>query len=233
MIADTTTTVTAQLSAAASAAAQSWGLGDVLALGEPSRAEPELEFTGRGVLVEFTGRAAGELAIVVDDALAEQLLDSPVRPPDLVTALGPAVTAACLAFGGASPARIQPMDSRMALRRVLAIGESAAVLLTDGGAARAAVAVGSERPAPAPTAGRLDLLRGVEMEATAELGRARMTVNELLALRTGAVLELDRAAGAPADLYVNGRLIARGEVVVVDENYGLRIMQVVSDEAGR
>ncbi|HEY3736447.1 MAG TPA: flagellar motor switch protein FliN [Jatrophihabitans sp.] len=80
-----------------------------------------------------------------------------------------------------------------------------------------------------PTADRLDVLRGVEMAATAELGRVRMTVNDLLALRDGAVIELDRAAGAPADLYVNGRLIAKGEVVVVDENYGLRITQVVTD----
>jgi flagellar motor switch protein FliN/FliY len=57
-----------------------------------------------------------------------------------------------------------------------------------------------------------------------------MTINDLLALRSGAVVELDRAAGAAADLYVNGRLIAHGEVVVVDENYGLRILKVVADD---
>jgi flagellar motor switch protein FliN len=107
-------------------------------------------------------------------------------------------------------------------------------------AVRAAVAVGTDtqaEPVPVaatrPAAERLDLLRGVEMDATAELGRARMTVNDLLSLRTGTVIELDRGAGAPADLYVNGRLIARGEVVVVDENYGLRITHVVNDDAGR
>ena len=233
MIADMTTTLSAQLTAAASAAAQSWGLGGALTLGEPSRTEPELDFTGRSVLVEFAGRGGGELVIVVDDEIAEQLLNSPVRPPDLIAALGPAVTAACLAFGGSSAGRMQTMDGRLAMHRVLSLPESAAVPLTDGDRIRAVVAIGSERSPAAPAAGRLDLLRAVEMEATAELGRAKMTVNELLALHTGAVIELDRAAGAPADLYVNGRLIARGEVVVVDENYGLRIMQVVSDEAGR
>ena len=67
------------------------------------------------------------------------------------------------------------------------------------------------------------------MEVTAELGRTRMTVHELLSLRPGAIIELDRAAGSPADLLVNGRLIARGEVVVVDENFALRITQIVSD----
>jgi flagellar motor switch protein FliN/FliY len=71
------------------------------------------------------------------------------------------------------------------------------------------------------------------MQASAELGRARMTINDLLSLRTGAVIELDRAAGDPADLFVNGRLIARGEVVVVDENYALRITQIVSGEIER
>ncbi|MGH3423217.1 MAG: flagellar motor switch protein FliN, partial [Nocardioidaceae bacterium] len=96
------------------------------------------------------------------------------------------------------------------------------------------------RPAPAveavavaPDAYRpgIELLHGVAMEVTVELGRTRMSVRELLALSPGDVLELDRAAGSPADLLVNGRLIARGEVVVVDENFGLRITGIVSSAA--
>jgi flagellar motor switch protein FliN/FliY len=73
----------------------------------------------------------------------------------------------------------------------------------------------------------LNLLRDVEMTLSVEIGRARMTVRDLLALSPGTVVELDRAAGAPADLLVNGRLIARGEVVVVDEDFGLRITEIV------
>jgi flagellar motor switch protein FliN/FliY len=65
------------------------------------------------------------------------------------------------------------------------------------------------------------------MEVTVELGRTRMTVRELLALAPGAVVELDRAAGSPADLLVNGRLIARGEVVVVDEDFAVRITEII------
>ena len=76
------------------------------------------------------------------------------------------------------------------------------------------------------------MLHGVDMEVTVELGRTRMTVRELLALAPGAVLELDRAAGSPADLLVNGRLIARGEVVVVDEDFGLRVTEIVDDARG-
>ena len=69
---------------------------------------------------------------------------------------------------------------------------------------------------------------------TAELGRTRMNVRDLLALSPGAVVELDRAAGSPVDLLVNGTLIARGEVVVIDEEYGVRISEIVAgQEKGR
>ena len=81
--------------------------------------------------------------------------------------------------------------------------------------------------------GGLDMLHDVEMEVSAELGRTRMSVRELLSLIPGAIVELDRAAGSPADLLVNGRLIARGEVVVVDENFGIRITEIVSPGSER
>lgn len=79
--------------------------------------------------------------------------------------------------------------------------------------------------------GGIELLHGVDMEVTVEIGRTRMTVRDLLELTPGAVLELDRAAGSPADLLVNGRLIARGEVVVIDEDFGLRITEIAVDAA--
>jgi flagellar motor switch protein FliN len=82
------------------------------------------------------------------------------------------------------------------------------------------------RPSPG-----IELLHGVDMEVTVEIGRTRMTVRDLLDLTPGAVLELDRAAGSPADLLVNGRLIARGEVVVIDEDFGLRITEIAVDAA--
>ena len=77
----------------------------------------------------------------------------------------------------------------------------------------------------------LDLLRDVVMEVTVELGRTRMTISELLSLSPGAVVELDRAAASPADLLVNGTLLARGEVVVVDEDFGIRITEIVGPMA--
>jgi flagellar motor switch protein FliN/FliY len=77
----------------------------------------------------------------------------------------------------------------------------------------------------------IEMLHGVIMDVTVELGRTRMSVRDLLALSPGTVLELDRAAGSPADLLVNGRLIARGEVVVVDEDFGLRVTEIVDEAA--
>jgi flagellar motor switch protein FliN/FliY len=83
---------------------------------------------------------------------------------------------------------------------------------------------------PTNTGDRLELLGNVEMDITAELGRTRMTVRELLSLTPGTVVELDRAAGSPVDLFVNGTLIARGEVVVVDEEFGVRVSEIVSSD---
>ena len=88
-----------------------------------------------------------------------------------------------------------------------------------------------DRADAAAIRGGLDMLHDVEMEVPAELGLPRMSVRELLSLSPGAIGELDRAAGSPADLLVNGRLVARGEVVVIDENFGIRITEIVSPGA--
>lgn len=73
----------------------------------------------------------------------------------------------------------------------------------------------------------IDLLAGLEMNVRVELGRTELTVAEVLGLGAGSVIELDRLAGEPVDILVNDRLIARGEVVVVDENFGVRVVEVV------
>jgi flagellar motor switch protein FliN/FliY len=88
--------------------------------------------------------------------------------------------------------------------------------------------------APLPSNGhagdmsQIDLLLDISLQVTVELGRARMKIQEILGLRNGSVIELDRLAGEPADILVNGTLIARGEVVVVDEKFGVRVIEVVS-----
>lgn len=74
----------------------------------------------------------------------------------------------------------------------------------------------------------LDLLLDVKLHVTAELGRKRLTIKEALSLGPGSVVELDKVAGEPVDLLINDKLIARGEVVVIEENFGVRITEVVS-----
>ncbi|HEY8490789.1 MAG TPA: flagellar motor switch protein FliN [Dehalococcoidia bacterium] len=87
----------------------------------------------------------------------------------------------------------------------------------------------------APSAGEqredglgLDLILDVTLRVTVELGRTTMTVQDVLQLGPGSVVELDRVAGEAVDILVNGRLIAKGEVVVVDENFGVRVTEIVS-----
>ncbi|MGH2913372.1 MAG: flagellar motor switch protein FliN [Solirubrobacteraceae bacterium] len=77
-------------------------------------------------------------------------------------------------------------------------------------------------------AGDLRRLSAVPVDLSVEIGRARMSVGETLELREGSVVTLDRLAGEPVDLLVNGTPIARGEVVVIDEQFGLRLTQVLS-----
>lgn len=73
-------------------------------------------------------------------------------------------------------------------------------------------------------------LSDVPMELSVEIGRTQMTVGETLELRAGSIITLDRLAGEPVDLLVNGTPIARGEVVVVDEQFGLRVSEILEDE---
>ena len=74
----------------------------------------------------------------------------------------------------------------------------------------------------------MELLRDVTLQITVELGRARMPIGEILELVNGSIVELNKQAGEAVELYVQGKLIARGEVVIIDENFGIRITSIVS-----
>ena len=66
------------------------------------------------------------------------------------------------------------------------------------------------------------------MEMTVELGRTRKLIREILGMGEGTIIELDKLAGEPVDILVNHKLIAKGEVVVIDENFGVRVTEIVS-----
>jgi flagellar motor switch protein FliN/FliY len=86
--------------------------------------------------------------------------------------------------------------------------------------------------APASTeSATLDLIRDVELDLRIELGRTHMYLEDVLRLGKGAVVPLDKLAGDPVDIYVNGRLIARGEVLVLNDNFCVRVAELISGEA--
>ncbi len=76
--------------------------------------------------------------------------------------------------------------------------------------------------------GNIDLLMDVNLRITVELGRTRLQLRQVLELQQGSVIELDRLAGDPVDVFINERLFARGEVIVVDDKFGVRITELIA-----
>jgi flagellar motor switch protein FliN len=247
----------AALEVAALAAAAAVPVADPLEVGAAVNSSAELPFDGIAVTARFSGPVSGEVLIAIERAVVDALENSPLGSLDVVAALTPALDAATRTLGPVVLSPAQAIEPATAVDGMLAKPNAGVVALTGAAAVRAlvglAIAAVPEAPntpkAPSyptpseagvvtqmpsqtpPVNRRMEMLRDVAMDVTAQIGSTRMTVSELLALSDGAVIELDRAAGAPADLLVNGHLIARGEVVVVDENFGLRITEIVSDEA--
>lgn len=193
--------------------------------------------TATAFVAPFSGARSGEVVLVLDAGVAEALLADPSGEVDLAMAVRPALEAAAGALG---PVVLGPVRTTTAGEADLAVVPAVALLAGDQASAwlalvgtgpAPAASVPAQRAGGSAALGGLDLLRDVEMTLSVEIGRARMTVRELLTLAPGSVVALDRAAGAPADLLVNGRLVARGEVVVVDEDFGLRITEILGAEA--
>ena len=87
-------------------------------------------------------------------------------------------------------------------------------------------------PAPsfstAEGASGLVRVRDIPLEVTVELGRTRLLIRDILDLTPGAIIELDKVAGEPVDLFANGMLVARGEVIVIDDNFGVRVTEIIT-----
>lgn len=184
------------------------------------------------VVAGVVGDGAAEVALVLGAQVALALAEGTGGTIDPAAALQPALLAASDALGGGvlEPARTEVAGS--------VVGPDSEVVALDGAGGTHAWLVVRRRAggAPAGAAPAVPTQRGaalralydVELTLTAEIGRARLPLREVLDLTPGTVLELDRAAGGPADVVVNGRLVARGEVVVVDEDFAIRITEIVS-----
>ncbi len=91
-------------------------------------------------------------------------------------------------------------------------------------------------PAPPPFSEGPDGLgrvRDIPLEVTVELGRTRLLIRDIMDLSAGSIIELDKIAGEPVDLFANGMLVARGEVVVIDDNFGVRVTEIVTAQDRR
>ncbi len=183
---------------------------------------------------EFVGVRSADIALVLNDrtvlAEAAGVDEALAEPAELVR---PAIEAASATLGVGVLGDITEADASAI---VAASGTAVFELTTAAGsigwfAIRLhATAITSAAPAPsAPTSGNLSRISNVEMSLTVEIGRTRMAVRDLLALEPGAVVELDRSAGTPADILLNGKLIAHGDVVVVDQDYAVRITRILDN----
>ena len=193
------------------------------------------------VRAHFVGTTSADLVVVADDAIAAALSGAG-DDVSVADALRPALEAAAATLGAGvlDTAEVAPLGDFLSDPDVEAFA-----LTTEEGVAQAwfgiRVRVSAPQAAAAPHVpmdaaaerSRMRLLHDVELVLTAEIGHTRLPMRQVLDLVPGTILELDRAAGAPADVMVNGRLVARGEVVVVDEDYGIRITEIVSTEGGQ
>jgi flagellar motor switch protein FliN len=103
--------------------------------------------------------------------------------------------------------------------------------LEGGGAgAEHAVAEAKDKPKAAKSPENLEFILDIPLRVSVELGRTKMMVRDLLQLGQGSVIELTKLAGEPMEIYVNDKLIARGEVVVVNEKFGVRLTDIISPQ---
>ncbi len=185
---------------------------------EGSRAGAPLPEAILGV-VDRTGTSADDIMHAVATALASSIPGLDVASPQPVRDLGPTVAA----YPTISEALLMMQGS-----------EPVGVILwvTDrrGSNDRGATPSAAAPKASGPSLHGLAMLRDVELEVSVELGRTQMTLAEVLGLHIGSVVELDRPAGAPVDVRVNGTLLARGEVVVIEGEYAVRISEVIEPE---
>ena len=122
--------------------------------------------------------------------------------------------------------RPSPVNSQITPEELAGITGNPGAAARPGATARPAEFAPLQSPGPLST--NLDLLLGVTLKVTVELGRTKMNIEEVLKLGPGSVVELDKLAGEPVDVLINERMIARGEVVVIDDRFGVRITDVVS-----
>jgi flagellar motor switch protein FliN/FliY len=177
---------------------------------------------GHAVVGTFVGQGSYRVALALNPELLPSSGEGSAVAVDYVRG---ALEEAMAPFGAGVLTGLRVDDAR----ELFADAGAALVRLDDAGAPVGAFAVlqTSGRAGGGDVLERLGRLSGVEMDLTVQIGRTRLLVRDVLDLEAGSIIELDRSAGAPADILLNGRLIARGEVVVVDQDYAVRVTSIV------
>ncbi|GAB2980046.1 flagellar motor switch protein FliN [Frigoribacterium salinisoli] len=193
------------------------------------------------IVTSFVGEVSADTALMFDDLSQLTAAGGTVSPSvSVLDVLRPALEAATavLGTGVLGDSRIEAVDALL-LDPATSVFELVGPARTEGWFAVrlredgtvAGLGTGQDAAGTAPaigsTVGNLGRINAVEMALTVEIGRTRMSVRDVLGLEPGAVVELDRSAGAPADVLLNGRVIAHGEVVVVDQDYAVRITKIL------
>ncbi|ERK65717.1 flagellar motor switch protein FliN, partial [Leifsonia aquatica ATCC 14665] len=186
--------------------------------------------TGSAVVASFVGAFSADLAVVLLEAptLVDDGADgSPVVA--LQDVLQPALEAASdtLGAGVLDDARVEDAQELFGDASTTVFALHGANGVAGWFAIRGRAPLADRTPDSSAISGKLARISNVEMALTVEIGRTRMAVRDVLAMEPGAVIELDRSAGSPADVLLNGRLIAHGEIVVVDQDYAVRITKIL------
>ena len=193
---------------------------------------------GSAVVASFVGEKSADFAVILTDADAMTVAGGPDSGlVSIVDVLRPALEAAAAALGTGvlgeatvdnSHALFDDADTVVfaLTNKEGAVGWFAIRIRANG------VVAGATPRSDKSVIGKLGRISNVEMALTVEIGRTRMSIRDLLNLEPSAVIELDRSAGAPADVLLNGRLIAHGEIVVVDQDYAVRITKILDVAEG-
>ncbi|WP_445613951.1 flagellar motor switch phosphatase FliY [Geobacillus sp. YF-1] len=159
------------------------------------------------------------------------LLGSPSEPKDVEERTEPAHARAMPADGPDPAPTLANVGGAIVSQPAGRPGQASAERVKEADVRPVQTADFAEFDAPSLAAAEtrnLELLFDVPLQVTVELGRTKRSVQEILQLSTGSIIELDKLAGEPVDIFVNNKLIAKGEVVVIDENFGVRITDIMS-----
>lgn len=178
---------------------------------------------GDAIAVTFAGTPGARIAIQIADP---SQLDDGSPSAKIADRLHPIFEAAAAVLGAGALGAAESVDAAETFAepgtQVFDLVDAEGVVV-----ARTSVRIDGGQTGAGPGPQRLSRIAGVEMELVVEIGRTRMPVRDVLALEPGRVVELDRAAGSPADIKLNGRLIGYGTVVVAEGDFAIRVERIL------